>query len=80
MWPIGRAAGRVLKNHPDLVNYSVKWKVTDLPGGAVAQLPESFFTVVAQLSDFNFRPRVGAFGWTHRCSRICNMPSRLHPR
>lgn len=51
MWPIGRAAGRVLKKYPELANVSLQWKVTDVEGGKTVNLPESFFTVAAQMAD-----------------------------
>ncbi len=51
MWPVGRAAGRVLKAHPELANESLQWKTVDVEGGKTVSLPESFFTVAAQLAD-----------------------------
>ncbi len=49
MWPVGRAAGRVFQRHPELANASLQWEVTDVPGGTQVELPQSFFTVAAQL-------------------------------
>jgi len=49
MWPMGRAAGRVIKQHPELANASLQWEVKDVAGGTNVELPESFFTVAAQL-------------------------------
>jgi len=49
MWPIGRAAGRVLKQHPELQYYSIQWDVVDVAGGTKLNLPASFFTMAAQL-------------------------------
>ena len=49
MWPVGRAAGRVFQKHPELANASLQWEVTDMPGGTQVELPQSFFTVAAQL-------------------------------
>ena len=49
MWPVGRAAGRVFQRHPELANASLQWEVTDMPGGTQVELPQSFFTVAAQL-------------------------------
>ncbi len=52
-WPSGRAAGRVLKEHPDLWAVSLKWETFTIEGGKKQQLPRSFFTVAAQLSGTN---------------------------
>jgi len=49
-WPSGRAAGRVLKNNPDLWAKSLKWETFDVTGGTVVDLPASFFTVAARLA------------------------------
>lgn len=51
MWPVGRAAGRVLKQHPELTNASLQWKVVDVVGGQPVSLSPSFFTVAVQLTD-----------------------------
>ena len=48
-WPSGRAAGRVLKKHPDLWAESLKWETFDVSGGVEVDLPKSFFTVAARL-------------------------------
>ena len=58
MWPSGRAAGRVIKAHPELANASLQWKVADIPGGTTVSLPGSFFTVAAQLHE---KPASDAF-------------------
>jgi hypothetical protein len=50
-WPTGRAAGRVLENNPDLWAVSLYWQTFDLTGGETISLPESFFNVVARLTD-----------------------------
>lgn len=49
MWPVGRAAGRVIQKHPELANASLQWEVVDVLGGTNVELPQSFFTVAAQL-------------------------------
>jgi hypothetical protein len=49
-WPSGRAAGRVLKQNPDLWAVSLKWETFDVAGNAVVDLPASFFTVAACLA------------------------------
>jgi hypothetical protein len=49
MWPSGRAAGRVMQQHPELGNANLQWKVVDVAGGSPVELPESFFTVAAQI-------------------------------
>jgi len=50
-WPSGQAGGRVLAAHPELAAVSLRWDVIDVPGGQEAKLPESFFTVAAELAD-----------------------------
>ncbi len=52
-WPGGRAAGRVLKETPDLWAESLYWQVTDVKGGSRIECPESFFTVAARLAENN---------------------------
>lgn len=49
-WPSGRAAGRVLKAHPDLWAVSLKWETLDatVQDMRSLSLPASFFTVAAQ--------------------------------
>jgi len=49
-WPSGRAAGRVLKQNPDLWAVSLKWESFDVTGDTVVNLPASFFTVAARLA------------------------------
>ena len=49
-WPTGRAAGRVLKNNPDLWAVSLSWQTIDLAGGERVSVPESFFAVAARLA------------------------------
>ena len=48
-WPSGRAAGRVLKNNPELWSVSLKWQTFDVDGQTRIELPESFFSVAAKL-------------------------------
>lgn len=63
MWPVGRAAGRVLKAHPELANESLQWKTADVVGGETVSLPESFFTVAAQLVSPSVVPEAMQAKW-----------------
>lgn len=56
MWPVGRAAGRVLKKHPELKKVSIQWKVMDMASGETLALPASFFTMAAQLDSDSVMP------------------------
>jgi len=49
-WPSGTAAGRLLKNHPDLKAKYLSWNTFNVRGGETIKLPASFFTVAAQLA------------------------------
>lgn len=49
MWPIGRAAGRVIAQHPELAKRWLQWRVQQVAGGRQADLPESHFTVAARV-------------------------------
>lgn len=70
MWPMGRAAGRVIKAHPEIANASLQWEVTNVAGGETISLPPSFFTVAARLAKppvddaFTIPLDVGAFPLT----------------
>jgi hypothetical protein len=33
MWPVGRAAGRVIKENPELHSSNIQWEVINVPGG-----------------------------------------------
>lgn len=48
-WPSGQAAGRVIKAHPELAAQSLKWTTSETSAGQEVKLPESFFTVAAQI-------------------------------
>ena len=48
-WPSGRAAGRVLRKHPDLWACSLRCSTLDVPGDTLLDLPAAFFVVAAQL-------------------------------
>ncbi len=49
MWPSGRAADRVIQQHPELASASLDWAVLDVQGGEAIELPPSFFTVAAKI-------------------------------
>jgi len=49
-WPSGRADGRVLEQAPDLAAKSLSWEGTIVNGGNTISLPDSKFTVAAELS------------------------------
>jgi hypothetical protein len=48
-WPGAQVAGRMLQEHPDLQAMSLKWEIQEVGAGETAQLPESFFTVAAEI-------------------------------
>ena len=48
-WPSGRAAGRVLRNNPDLWAESLYWQTIEVKTGETVYVPESFFAVAARL-------------------------------
>jgi hypothetical protein len=50
-WPSGQADGRVLKAHPDLEAVSLRWDIQSYSGKKQVKIPESFFTVAAQIAD-----------------------------
>ena len=50
-WPGAQVAGRMLKEHPDLQAMSLKWEIKDVAAGETARLPESFFTVAAEIGE-----------------------------
>ena len=47
MWPIGSAAGRVIKAHPELVNTSLQWSVQDINSGETVELPAAYVSLAA---------------------------------
>jgi hypothetical protein len=47
MWPVGSAADRVIKKHPDLANSSLQWAVQDVDGGETVKLPAAFVSLAA---------------------------------
>ncbi len=79
MWPSFSAAGRVLKQHPELQAVSLRWETFDLAPGTRQDLPACDFAVMAQLVDPipprpAASPQRGAWIWqpqpgagTHRC-------------
>ena len=40
MWPNGRAAGRVIQQHPELASASLQWEVTDVSGGTLVEFAD----------------------------------------
>lgn len=50
-WPSMRAAGRVVKERPDLEGTYLRWRTVDIPGGEVASVPDVKFAVVARLNE-----------------------------
>lgn len=76
MWPVGRAAGRVLQSHPELANASLQWKSVDVEGGKTVSLPESFFTVAAQQAGPSVVPETMQGEWNKvRVIGPAGMPS-----
>lgn len=49
-WPSFQANGRVLKQYPELRAESLSWKIIDADGGTEVKVPESYFTIAAQLT------------------------------
>ena len=49
-WPSFRANGRIVAAHPELKAQSLNWQAIDVPGGAEALVPASFFAVAAERS------------------------------
>jgi len=49
-WPSGQAAGRVLKNNPELAAQSLEWKRQEVTGPDRLDMPSSKFTVAGQIS------------------------------
>ncbi len=49
MWPVGRAAGRVIEAHPELASSNLQWEIRNIPGGTDVSLPPSFVTVAASI-------------------------------
>ena len=49
-WPSGQAAGRVLEQHPELKAQSLNWVRQRATGPGAIELPQSKFSVAAQLS------------------------------
>jgi len=47
-WPTGQAAGRVLKQHPELRAQSLYWKTLEVSGGDTVRVPECLFAVTAR--------------------------------
>jgi hypothetical protein len=47
MWPVGSAADRVIKKHPELANASLQWAVLDVDGGETVKLPAAFVSLAA---------------------------------
>ncbi|MBL4674872.1 MAG: hypothetical protein JKY70_01485 [Mucilaginibacter sp.] len=50
-WPSGQAAGRVLKQHPELEAKYLVWKRYEVKGGNTVNYPSVDFAVAAKLSD-----------------------------
>ncbi len=50
-WPSGQAAGRVLKQNPELAAQSLEWKKQIVNGPGQVDLPASKFTVAGRLSE-----------------------------
>ena len=50
-WPSGRADGRVLEAHPELAAVSLRWDILSFSGKKQVNIPESFFTVAAQVAE-----------------------------
>ena len=48
-WPSFQANGRILKANPDLQAASLSWATVEVPGGAEATIPASFFAAAAEL-------------------------------
>ncbi len=48
-WPSFQANGRILKANPDLQAASLSWATVEVPGGAEATVPASFFAAAAEL-------------------------------